>query len=396
MGKSATGNILNRQVFHKEASSLSVTKSCMKATSTLQGCNLVVVDTPGWCDTNLSETEIVQETIECIDMSYPGPHVFLLVVSIGHFTKEESKAVQRIQEVFGEGATKYMMIVFTRGDDLEDKGINEYLANAKTEFKNLVDKCGRRYHVLSNREQNNRDQVHMLLMKIQDMVRGNGGNCYTNTTYHLLDIYRRKEAEIQKQIRSMEREMQIKEAEFQWKMAVMEQEQQQQKMRESKLKAQLMKSEVKRAHEQATLLSTLENLKMELVHKEERRKSAEKAQQILGSARAKTLAEEQQKHELEYAEHQRKMRAEEEKLQTEWKMHRLQMEEEELKRQIAESQHKQGMEEEREKLKQERRHMLREFTQKMDELHKQEQQTRKEKEEWLRRSIRKMSCCSIA
>lgn len=372
-----------------------MTKTCKIATSTLRGCKLVVVDTPGWCDTDLSEAEIVQETIECIDMSHPGPHVFLLVVPIGRFTEEESKAVQMIQEVFGEGATRYMMIVFTRGDDLEDKGIDDYLANAKAELKNLVDKCGRRYHVLSNKEQNNHNQVHMLLMKIQDMVQENGGNCYTNTTYQLLDTYKKKEAEIQKQIRSVEREMQMKEAEFQWKMVLMQQEQQRQKMREAELKAQLLESEIRRAREEATLVSALENLKLELVLEEERRRSAEEAQQILESTQAKTLAQEQQKRELEYAEHQKKMQEEEEKKQSEWKMHQLRMEEEELKRQIAESQHKQCMEEEREKLQQERYHMLKEFTQKMDELHKQEQQTRMEKEEWLRRNIRRTSCCTI-
>lgn len=389
VGKSATGNtIFNKEVFHKEASSLSVTKTCKMATTTIHGCNLVLVDTPGWCDTDLSETELVQEIIECIDMTYPGPHVFLLVMPIGRFTEEESRAVQMIQEVFGEGATKYMMILFTRGEDLEDKSIDDYLANAKAELKNLVEKCGRRYHVLSNRDQNNCNQVHMLLMKIQDMVQENGGNCYTNTTYQLLDMYKRKEAEIQKQIRSVKREMQMKEAKFQWKMALMQQEQQQQEMREAELKGQLLESEIKWAREEAALVTALENLKMELVQEEERRRSAEEAQQMLESTQVKMLAEEQHKRELEYVEHQKKM-------QVEWKMHQLRMEEEELKWEITESQHKQYMEEEREKLEQERCDMLREFTEKMNKLHKQEQETKEDKKEWLSKNIKTTSWCSI-
>lgn len=367
-GKSATGNtILNKEVFHKEASSLSVTKTCTMAISTLHDYNLVVVDTPGWCDTDLSEAEIVQETIKCIDMSYPGPHVFLLVVPIGRFTEEESKAIRMIQEVFGEGATRYTMILFTRGDDLEDKDIDDYLTNAKPELKNLLDKCGRRYHVLTNREKKNQNQVHMLVMKIQNMVRGNGGNCYTNTTYQLLDKYKRKEAEIQKQIKSIKRELQVKEVEFQWKITLMQQEQQQQKMREAELKGQLLESEVKRAREEATLITALKKLKIELVQEEERRRSAEEAQQKLESVQAKMLKE-QQKRELE---HQKKMQMDQKKQQEEQKMHQLRMEQEELKRQISE------------------------FTKKMSELQKQEQQAREEKEAWLKRSIRKMSCCTI-
>lgn len=127
VGKRATGStILNKEVFHKEASSPSVTKAHKMATTALHGCNLVVVDTPGWCDTYLSKVEIVQETIQCIDMSCPGPHVVLLVVLIGCVTEEDSKAVQMIQELFGEGATRYMMTMFTKGDDLEDKGIDTW------------------------------------------------------------------------------------------------------------------------------------------------------------------------------------------------------------------------------------------------------------------------------
>ncbi|KAI4872604.1 hypothetical protein NFI96_005706 [Prochilodus magdalenae] len=384
VGKSATGNtILDKDAFHKEASSLSVTKVCKMATNTFNSCNLVVVDTPGWCDTGLSEAEIVRETIQCIDMSYPGPHVFLLVVPIGRFTEEEVKAVQMIQEVFGEGATKYMMILFTRGDDLEDKGIEDYLSNAKEELRSLVDKCGRRYHVFNNKEQSSRSQVHSLLMKIQEMVQHNGGSCYTNTTYQLLETYKKKEAEIQKKMRSVEREMQMKEAEFQWKVTLMQKEQQRQRLKEAELRGQLLESEIRRAREEATLVAALEDIRLELVQEEQKRRAAEEAQQMLEKS-----AEEQQRRELEYAEHLRKME--------EWTVHQQRMQEEEQERKMAESEHKQSMEDERQKIEQERLDMLKEYKDKMTELQHQEQQIKSEMEERLRKNIRKHLCCSIA
>ncbi|XP_036416630.1 GTPase IMAP family member 9-like [Colossoma macropomum] len=397
VGKSATGNtILDKDAFHKEASSLSVTKACKMATNTFNSCNVVVVDTPGWCDTGLSEAEIVQETIQCIDMSYPGPHVFLLVVPIGRFTEEEIKAVQMIQEVFGEGATKYMMILFTRGDDLEDRSIDDYLANAKDELKSLVDKCGRRYHVFNNKEQSSRNQVHSLLMKIQEMLQHNGGTYYTNTTYQLLELYKKKEAEIQKKMRNVEREMQMKEAEFQWKMALMQQEQQRQRLKESELRGQLLESEIRRSREEAALVAALEDVRLELVQEEQKRKAAEEAQQMFESSQAQKSAEEQQRRELEYAEHQRKMLEEEQKKVAEWTMHQHCMEEEEQKRKTAESEHKQSMEKEKQKIEQERLDMLKEYKEKMTELEHQGQQIKTEKEEWLRKNIRKNPCCSIA
>uniref|UniRef100_A0A673FQA7 AIG1-type G domain-containing protein n=1 Tax=Sinocyclocheilus rhinocerous TaxID=307959 RepID=A0A673FQA7_9TELE len=177
-----TGNsILGRDHFHKAASSKSVTKQCSLATTVFDGITIKVVDTPGWCDTELSEAELTQATVKCIDMSYPGPHVFLLILAIGNrFTKEEKETVQQIQEIFGERATRYTLILFTKGDDLEDTTFEDYLRAATADFKALIDKCGGR--------------LSKLLKKIQDMVQDNGGGCYTNSTYQLLEQYKKREA----------------------------------------------------------------------------------------------------------------------------------------------------------------------------------------------------------
>uniref|UniRef100_A0A8B9RHP8 AIG1-type G domain-containing protein n=1 Tax=Astyanax mexicanus TaxID=7994 RepID=A0A8B9RHP8_ASTMX len=205
VGKSATGNtILGKDAFKKAASSKSVTKVCLKASNVVDGKNVEVVDTPGWCDTQLAEAEIVEEAVKCIDMSSPGPHVFLL---IGRFTNEEKKTVKKIQEVFGEGASKYMMALFTRGDDLEGQPIFDYLKDADKDLKNIVFRsCEGRYHVFNNREKNPR-QVSELLQKIQHMVTDNGGGCYTNVTYQLLEDYKKKEAEMQNKIQGLEKEV---------------------------------------------------------------------------------------------------------------------------------------------------------------------------------------------
>ncbi|KAI4899574.1 hypothetical protein NFI96_002190 [Prochilodus magdalenae] len=211
VGKSSTANtILGKDIFHKAASSKSITKQCQKATNTVDGKKITVVDTPGWYDTELSEAVIVEETVQCIDMSFPGPHVFLLVLQIGRFTEEEKTAVKKIQDVFGEGASKYMIILFTRGDDLEGRSTDDYLKDAQSDLRDLVFKsCGGRYHVFNNREQSCH-QVSTLLQKIQDMVKHNGGSCYTNVTYQLLENYKRKESEMQKKIQEIERNLQLK------------------------------------------------------------------------------------------------------------------------------------------------------------------------------------------
>ncbi|TRY59951.1 hypothetical protein DNTS_017609 [Danionella cerebrum] len=181
---------------------------------------VTVVDTPGWCDTEFSEAELVEETMNCIKMSFPGPHVFLLVLRVDRFTDEEKQTVKKIQEIFGDCANSYMMILFTRKDDLEQEStsIESYLNTAHNDLKDLVSRCNGRYHVFNNRVKDHR-QVTELLQKIQAMVFANGGGCYTNTTYQLLKDYKRLEAELEEN----KKEMQSRDAEHERRISALEQ-----------------------------------------------------------------------------------------------------------------------------------------------------------------------------
>ncbi|XP_050976778.1 GTPase IMAP family member 7 [Labeo rohita] len=193
VGKSAVGNtILRRKVFESSPSANSVTERCKKALVSDQR-EISVIDTPGILDTSKSKDLIKREIVRCIQVSAPGPHVFLLVLQIGRFTTEEQRSVQALQELFGEEASKYMIVVFTHGDALSAQTIEDYVKNGHAELRRVIQSCGSRFVVFDNTDMKNRAQVMTLIKKIDEMVAANGGNCFTQ------EMFREAEEKIQQQ-----------------------------------------------------------------------------------------------------------------------------------------------------------------------------------------------------
>ncbi|XP_058875228.1 GTPase IMAP family member 9-like [Acipenser ruthenus] len=220
-GKSASGNtILGRKEFDSRVRSRSETKECVKRTGEVAGRRVVVVDTPGLYDTKLSQKEAIFNAVQCITKSAPGPHAFLLVLQLGRFTEEEKRTVEIIKERFGGKATNYIMILFTRVDDLEEgETIDQYVKEAEDDLKQLLMECGCRYHAFNNREKNDRTQVTKLIEKIEAMVTANNNTYYTSEMLQQVDekieqrvieIMKEKKEQIDLEIEKLKRKNQHK------------------------------------------------------------------------------------------------------------------------------------------------------------------------------------------
>ncbi|XP_073689450.1 GTPase IMAP family member 7-like [Garra rufa] len=396
-GKSATGNsILGRNAF-KETS-----ETCEKQEGDVDGKNIVVFDTPGLFNTSITKEQFKAEMERCVEMSAPGPHVFLLVIKLGvKFTEEERNSVQWIQENFGKEALLRTIILFTHTDLLRGKSLEAYIRESHFLSK-IVDSCGGRYHSINNEDRNNQDQVTKLLQKINGIMREHGMRYYT------LDMFKTTKTEI-----TGKNKMNLTKFSFilcaivliggillaTWQVK----QHNEQLTNELKLKEEQLKKQKKEKQQlTAEFKQKEEPLKQELKLKEEQLKNQmQEKQQLTNELKLKEKQLRKQKQDTQQLinkfklmeEQLKNLKQETQQLINEFK----QKEEEQLKNLKQETQQminefKQKEEEQLKNLKQETQQMINEFKQKEEQLKKQMQEF-KQKEEQLKKQMQETHFC---
>ncbi|KAL0199316.1 hypothetical protein M9458_007856, partial [Cirrhinus mrigala] len=115
LGKNASDNslvgnlILGTDVFKSEAPPDVVER----VSGRLKDRHVIIINSPQLLQTNISDHQITQTVRECVHLSDPGPHVFILVLQHKHFTEDDLRRVKHLLKLFSEDAIKHTIVITT-------------------------------------------------------------------------------------------------------------------------------------------------------------------------------------------------------------------------------------------------------------------------------------------
>ncbi|KAF1385143.1 hypothetical protein PFLUV_G00127610 [Perca fluviatilis] len=195
-GKSSCGNtILGSEQFISGGGFGSVTSETVSKSAIVEGRQVTVVDTPGFSDRVLTGEQLFKEIMKAVVKASPGPHAFVIVVRLGRITGADKKQFEMLPKLFSRDAHKYFMVLFTHGDELGGRSIND-LIRSDHHVSDLVSKCGGRFCVFDNKTKRSREQVRDFLSKVDEMVSDNGGEHYTDEMFRMAQTFINEERDM--------------------------------------------------------------------------------------------------------------------------------------------------------------------------------------------------------
>ncbi len=173
-GKSSSGNtILRERKFKLKKQEVEVCDAVAKVGEK----QVAVIYCPDLQDPDVNKEQLEKMKEQLVSRCSAGLSSVLLTVPLEKPLENEEEILDYITCLFGPEVQKYIMILFTHKDDLEDldQTIEEYLKHKDHEdLQQLVTECGGKIHCFNNQRESD-DQVQELLQKIEGTMEENRG-----------------------------------------------------------------------------------------------------------------------------------------------------------------------------------------------------------------------------
>ncbi|TRY84191.1 hypothetical protein DNTS_009482 [Danionella cerebrum] len=166
-GKSSAGNLI---LGCNEFEPGKKTTRCVRRFGWVDGVRLALVDTPGWSLFGLADgKEVKQEILRSVMLVPSGCPLFLLVIPVDSFSKQDGRALEKYVTILGDVVWSQALVLFTWGDELRGRSIEQHIQKKGEALQDILRKCGQRYHVVNTKCSEDYTQVTELLGILKQM-----------------------------------------------------------------------------------------------------------------------------------------------------------------------------------------------------------------------------------
>ncbi len=113
----------------------------------------------------LSEDEVMRQTLRCVSLCDPGVHAFIIIIPVGPLTDEDKTEMEKIQRIFY--SKEHFIVIFISEVPVK-RPVTEFITSSP-ESQRLISLCGGQYRVMGLKEPANSRQIPDLLDYIESM-----------------------------------------------------------------------------------------------------------------------------------------------------------------------------------------------------------------------------------
>nr|XP_029131397.1 GTPase IMAP family member 8-like [Labrus bergylta] len=145
--RSSVGNVIMREtVFNtgKEAD------QCEQVRRQIKEKDIVLINTPDLLHPTISADKLTEHVTDCVRLSDPGPHVFLLVLQPDDFTEEYKQRFCRVLKRFSDQSFEHSLLLISTPREQGSSVVENY--SQSQPLKEMIRECRYRYLELANLE----------------------------------------------------------------------------------------------------------------------------------------------------------------------------------------------------------------------------------------------------